>query len=100
MIYHLDGALMIKPEAMHSQFADVMDFPDYYGRNLDALWDLLTSLPRPYRIHFKNPGLARIQLDDAWESLHHLLEDLEKEEGIVLSYSGIGAKDIDPSAPY
>ena len=28
----------------HSYLAQMLDFPDYYGRNLDALFDCLTEL--------------------------------------------------------
>ncbi len=27
---------------MHKQLSDTFDFPDYYGKNLSALWDLLS----------------------------------------------------------
>lgn len=30
---------------LHRAFADALRFPDYYGSNLDALHDCLTSLP-------------------------------------------------------
>jgi hypothetical protein len=32
-------------ERLHDDFARVLDFPDYYGRNLDALNDCLWDLP-------------------------------------------------------
>lgn len=30
-------------EAFHEALATTLDFPEYYGRNLDALWDCLTD---------------------------------------------------------
>lgn len=30
-------------EAFHEAIAATLAFPDYYGRNLDALWDCLTD---------------------------------------------------------
>ena len=38
----LDGKL-IKEEG-HDYIADALDFPDYYGKNLDALYDCLTEM--------------------------------------------------------
>lgn len=31
-------------EDIHSYIADTMDFPHYYGKNLDALYDVLTDI--------------------------------------------------------
>ena len=41
----LDGALMTDRTALHDQLAEKFAFPDYYGRNLDALYDLLSVYP-------------------------------------------------------
>ena len=30
-------------EELHSRIRDALDFPPYYGMNLDALFDMLTS---------------------------------------------------------
>lgn len=38
----LDGAMGM--EAIHEQLAQTLHFPDFYGRNLDALYDCLTEL--------------------------------------------------------
>ena len=32
---------MNDPDALHDHLAEVFDFPDWYGRNLDAFWDML-----------------------------------------------------------
>ncbi len=39
----LDGCLMTDRDAVHDWFAEKLSFPAYYGRNLDALYDLLTA---------------------------------------------------------
>lgn len=38
----IDGSLLRGREAYHSHLADTLGFPSYYGRNLDALYDLLS----------------------------------------------------------
>lgn len=34
-------------EGFYTAIADALDFPSYFGRNLDALWDLLRDLTEP-----------------------------------------------------
>lgn len=39
----LDGRAMTDRAAAHREIKEKMGFPDYYGGNLDALWDMLTT---------------------------------------------------------
>ena len=39
----LDGGQMTSRAAAHDYLAAQLAFPAWYGRNLDALWDLLTT---------------------------------------------------------
>lgn len=41
----LDGRFMTDRGAVHDLLAEKLKFPDYYGRNLDALYDLLSTYP-------------------------------------------------------
>lgn len=41
----LDGRCIESREALHSAFSQGLAFPDYYGKNLDALFDLLSTFP-------------------------------------------------------
>ena len=40
----IDGAAIETREQLHDALARQLSFPDYYGRNLDALFDCLTDL--------------------------------------------------------
>lgn len=40
----LDCEKLLKKKQAHIYLAEVFDFPDYYGRNLDALFDCLTEM--------------------------------------------------------
>lgn len=46
----LDCAQMTSREAAHDYLARELSFPDWYGRNLDALYDLLTGYVGPIRL--------------------------------------------------
>ncbi|MBE6910119.1 MAG: barnase inhibitor [Ruminococcaceae bacterium] len=40
----IDGALIQSREALHDSLARQLALPEWYGRNLDALFDCLTDL--------------------------------------------------------
>ena len=44
MQVQLDTKYMFDREKAHEYLKEKMNFPDYYGRNLDALYDCLTEL--------------------------------------------------------
>lgn len=41
----LDCTRMTGPDEVHDLFAKELEFPGYYGRNLDALYDMLSTYP-------------------------------------------------------
>ena len=58
----LDGEKLTDRESLHDVFADVLHFPDWYGRNLDALFDCLTDLNEETELVFCNVGLLEEKL--------------------------------------
>lgn len=42
--YILNGAAMTSRTAAHDEIARALELPDYYGRNLDALWDVVGGM--------------------------------------------------------
>ena len=39
----VDGKKLKSKQALHAFFKKELNFPDYYGENLDAFWDCLTD---------------------------------------------------------
>lgn len=40
----LDGRMLTRTEEGHIYIQQMFEFPEYYGKNLDALFDLLTEI--------------------------------------------------------
>lgn len=54
MRIELDSSLMTNRDAVHDLIAEKLSFPAYYGRNLDALYDLLSAYPGELEIAVSN----------------------------------------------
>ena len=59
----LDGELIKDKESLHKQMEEVLDFPEWYGGNLDALYDCLTGVPDEMEIRFQNWEIMAIKLE-------------------------------------
>ena len=62
MTIQLDGQFMTDKAALHDLLQENLSFPNYYGRNLDALYDLLTEISVPTEIKIINSNLLQQQL--------------------------------------
>lgn len=54
----IDCSPMADRNAFHDVFADALSFPDWYGRNLDALHDLLTAISEETTLQLLHWGAA------------------------------------------
>jgi len=65
----LDGRRMGSIDEAHQYLKRRLHFPDYYGVNLDALWDLLSTQNGEIRIRLSNPDALRQKLGEYGEAL-------------------------------
>ena len=54
----LDGTTAPTKEALHQHLARELHFPDWYGGNLDALFDCLTSVTEEVTLTLDEASLA------------------------------------------
>ena len=84
----LNGKAMTDRPTAHSHLAERLDLPTYYGRNLDALYDVLTDIGEDTQIILEDPaavienlgkyGEALLStMQEAAESNHHLIITLK-----------------------
>lgn len=65
---------------LHEYFKEVFNLPDYYGHNMDALWDCLDcSFEFPTTIVLKNIEKIPSEMNEATEIMLELFEDLQRD---------------------
>lgn len=72
-------------EDFYAQLKEKLPLPDYFGDNLDALFDVITGeLKMPLHIEFVNMSVEQLEI---FEDLLTTLEDAEDEvEDFTFSY--------------
>ncbi len=75
--YVVNCRVLMDKKSAHRYFKGLFAFPDYYGNNLDALYDCLTELP-PCRIVLRYPHTLP-QLGDYAGKLRAVFDDLAAE---------------------
>jgi RNAse (barnase) inhibitor barstar len=71
VVVPIDASRIVDAESFHSAFAAAFGFPGFYGKNMDAWIDCMTSLDQPAdgmtTIHVDPGHVVVIQLDHARE---------------------------------
>ena len=65
--------------SLHSYLKEALDFPFYYGANLDALHDELTSETSATRIHVRYPAHPKGRMVDYLPRLLRVFRDAQCE---------------------
>ena len=65
--------------SLHRYLKETLDFPFYYGANLDALHDCLTELREPVALRVIHAHALRESLGGYASNLGHVLYDCERE---------------------
>ena len=74
----LRGREIADKGALHRLLASQLDFPDYYGGNLDALYDLLTAATSPITIFIEDQAELRENLGAGYyDKFLRVLKDAE-----------------------
>ena len=71
----LDGRSVTDCEDLHHQMENVLNFPEWYGGNLDALYDCLTELMEEVDIRILHMDALKSTLGNYADKLLQVLED-------------------------
>ena len=82
-VLNLDGTVLESKEELHNTVFYQLALPDYYGRNLDALWDVLSTWSVPLCIEVTHTELLKRHLADYADALLELLHDAAAENNTI-----------------
>lgn len=68
----LDGTKMTDIKQTHKYFMNILNLPDFYGQNLDSLWDMLMEIDEDTEIELINAMNMKISLKGYSERLLEL----------------------------
>lgn len=79
MVIVLDGKAMTDRPGVHSYLAEKLDLPTWYGRNLDALYDVLTEIGTDTELVLEDPAAAVKNLGKYAEALLSVMQEAAEE---------------------
>lgn len=72
---------------VHELLKDKLEFPDFYGKNLDALWDLLTGyIEIPITINIHLASVQKGAMHEVGKVLAVMKEFAQYDDGITINY--------------
>lgn len=82
-ICSLDGERITDREVLHDILAAEFRFPDWYGRNLDALYDCLTDIREETEVRISQRTIMERNLGGYSQLLLKVLQDASKENPYI-----------------
>ena len=76
----LSGKTVRSLDVFYDEIARQLAFPEHFGRNLDALWDVLsTDIEGPIELVWEHPDSSRLGMGADFDRILRVLKDVEKE---------------------
>ncbi len=78
----LDGDKILSESDFHDAISHALALSTYYGRNLSALWDVLsTDIERPIRLVWKNSAVSHAAMGQRFVRIVEVLRRVERQDG-------------------
>ena len=75
------GKTINDEQDFHGQLAEALNVRQYYGRNLDALWDLLSaSIERPIHLIWFDSMESKSKLGDVFDKIISVLDRVRMQD--------------------
>lgn len=84
----IDGKKIQSLNELHEFLAKLKFFPSYYGKNLDALWDVLTTyIEGPIYIIWKSHELSKNKFGEDFDEVKKILVYASKDrDDLTISF--------------
>lgn len=82
----LDGETIETREQLHETLQREMELPEWYGKNLDALYDCLTDSHEPISIEIRNREALTEHLGRYAKALEQVIRDAAEENGNIKAF--------------
>ena len=79
MTVELDCRNIRNIKALHTYLAFEMRYPDWYGKNLDALHDMLTSESDTVTLVCRISSALPEEMKEYWKRMEQVMEDSSRE---------------------
>ena len=77
----IDGSDIGSEADFHEKIAKAMDFPSYYGKNLDALWDVLSAdIERPVTLVWENSAYSKASMGNGFSKILDILNKVVAQD--------------------
>ena len=77
----IDGGTLETASDFHRAFASALGIEGFYGENLHALWDVLsTSIERPVTLTWKQAGKSKKALGADFDAIFDVLRRVELQD--------------------
>lgn len=81
MRVELDGRAIRTARDFHNALAQELDLEPYYGKNLDALWDVLSaSVERPLALVWLDAQSSRAAMGEGFDAIVEVLRRVEEQD--------------------
>lgn len=77
----VDGRAIASEDDFHRALCEVLEMGPYYGHNLDALWDRLsTDIERPVTLVWTHSAESRRRLGSTFDQIVDVLEGVKQQD--------------------
>jgi ribonuclease inhibitor len=78
--HSLDGRTIKSSADFYDQLTHALALPEQFGRNLDALWDTLTTdIEGPVKLTWRHAKVSRAAMPAEFDELANVLKDVMTE---------------------
>ena len=86
-VYRIDLQGILSRDELYDYLEDELPFPAYFGRNLDAVHDVLTEYGRNWTIHFLHLTDIEVMMPRYMEKFRDMCADaMQETEGLEIIF--------------